>query len=368
MTDRPAQAPQPPHTSAEDPAADAPAGARRRWPFVLLLVPLLLMAWGAWRGATSATSEAHVLRLAHNLNVRHPVHRGMEVFAAEVARLSQGRLRVDIYADGTLGGERELVELVQLGSLAMTKVSAGQLEAFTPQMRVFSLPYLFDDREHFWRFATSAQGQALLDAPLAQRLKGLTFYDAGSRSFYFGRGVSQPVRHPDALRGLAIRVMPSRTAMRMVEAFGAKPVPIPFGELYSALDTGTVDAAENNPPSLYTSRQYEVASSYSLNEHMILPDVLVIGTDAWARLDPQEQGWLQAAARTSAVAQRRLWDEAEREDLASMREAGLVVVEDVDRAAFRAAVQPVHALPEFAGAQMQALVAAIAAQGRDAPP
>lgn len=337
---------------------------RRRWPALLLLLPLALIGWGAWRGATSAQDEVQVLRLAHALSEQHPVHQGMEVFAREVARRSGGRLRVDLYADGTLGGERELVELVQLGSMAMTKVSAGQLEAFTPRMRVFSLPYLFDDRAHFWRFAASAQGQALLDAPLDHRLKGLTFYDAGSRSFYFGRGVRAPVRSPDDLRGLAIRVMPSRTAMRMVEAFGAKPVPIPFGELYSALDTGTVDGAENNPPSLYTSRQYEVASSYSLNEHMVLPDVLVIGTDTWNRLDDEARGWVQAAARASAVAQRQLWEAAEREDLARMREAGLVVVEDVDRDAFRARAQPVYALPEFATPQMRALIAAVRAQGQ----
>jgi TRAP-type C4-dicarboxylate transport system substrate-binding protein len=161
-----------------------------------------------------------------------------------------------------------------------------------------------------------------------------------------------------------VRVMPSRTAIAMVEALGAKPVPIPFGELYSALDTGTVDGAENNAPSLYTSRQYEVASSYSLNEHAILPDVLVIGTRTWERLNEQEREWLREAARRSAIAQRRMWEDSEVESLREMRKAGLTIVTEVDRAAFRERVRPVYARPEFRLPEMLALIAAVDTQRR----
>jgi tripartite ATP-independent transporter DctP family solute receptor len=325
-------------------------------------LPLALVGWGLWLGATSPVERATVLRLGHALNQQHPVHRGMQVFADEVRRSSGGTLRIDLYADAKLGSERELLELVQIGSLAMTKVSAGQLEAFSPEFSVFSLPYLFDDRAHFWRFALGAEGERLLQASTPYRLRGLTFYDAGSRSFYFGRGVKKPLRHPDDLRGLSMRVMPSRTAIAMVEALGAKPVPIPFGELYSALDTGTVDGAENNPPSLHTSRQYEVASSYSLNEHAILPDVLVIGTETWDRLDARQRGWLKQAAQASMRAQRTLWEQAEADSLRAMRDAGLRIVAEVDRGPFRARVQPVYALPEFQTAPMRHLLTAVRAQ------
>ncbi len=343
---------------------------RARTLIAWLALPIALIGWGLWRGATSPAERATVLRLGHGLNTEHPVHRGMIVFADEVKRLSGATMRVDLYADAKLGSERELLELVQIGSLAMTKVSAGQLEAFSPQFAIFSLPYLFDDRAHFWRFALSPTGERLLDASVPYRLQGLTFYDAGSRSFYFGRGVRATLDHPDDLRGLSVRVMPSRTAIAMVEALGAKPVPIPFGELYSALDTGTVDGAENNPPSLYTSRQYEVASSYSLNEHAFLPDVLVIGTETWARLDARQRGWLTQAAQTSVRAQRRLWEAAEAASLKAMRAAGLRIVTDVDRPAFRARVQPVYALPEFQTAAMRVLIAQARAQGgnRATPP
>ncbi|MGL6289833.1 MAG: TRAP transporter substrate-binding protein DctP, partial [Silanimonas sp.] len=234
------------------------------------------------------------------------------------------------------GSARELLEQVQLGSLAMTQASAGQLEAFAPEFALFGLPYLFDDAEHFWRFAATPQAEHLLASTAPRRLVGLTLYDAGARSFYLAEG-RPPVRRVEDLRGLSLRVMPSRTAMRMVEAFGAKPVPIPFGELYTALDSGTVDGAENNAPSLFTSRQFEVAGSYSLNGHMILPDVLVIGADAWSRLSMDDQAIVRESALASMQVQRRLWAEEEARSLAAMREAGLEIVEDVDAAGFRAA-------------------------------
>jgi tripartite ATP-independent transporter DctP family solute receptor len=269
-----------------------------------LAIPLLLIGYGLLGRALSPGNDAIVLRLAHVLNQQHPVHAGMLEFANEVERLSAGQIDVELYADGSLGSERELIELVQIGSVAATKVSAGQLESFAPSFRVFSLPYLFADEAHFWRFAESPAGVALLAAARPARLEGLTYFDAGSRSFYLGKGLDRPIRHPDDLRGLALRVMPSPSAMAMVETLGAKPVPIPFGELYSALDTGTVDGAENNPPSLHTSRQYEVASSYSLNRHATLPDVLVIGTRTWERLNDEQRGWLRAAAQRAMQVQR----------------------------------------------------------------
>jgi tripartite ATP-independent transporter DctP family solute receptor len=334
-------------------------------PFQLwFLLPVLLLGYAAWRGAAGANTEVEVIRLAHALNTDHPVHKGMEVFAREVAERSGGRLRIDIYPDGRLGNERELVELLQIGSIGITKVSAGQLEAFAPVFAVFGLPYLFDDTAHFWRFAESAQGRALLDAARAQRIKGLTWYDAGARSFYLRRGSARAVRHPRDLEGLAVRVMPSRTAMAMVEALGAKPVPIPFGELYTALDAGIVDAAENNPPSLFTSRQYEVAQSYSLNTHMILPDVLVIGTSTWERLDAAQRAWLESAAEVSAAAQREIWQREEESSLAAMRRAGLEIVTDIDHAAFRQATRGVYDTEAFQSSEASALIDAIRAQTR----
>jgi tripartite ATP-independent transporter DctP family solute receptor len=320
---------------------------RTRTFFAWMALPASLLLLWLVLYLQSPVANAKVLRLAHVLNAGHPVHLGMQAFADELAKLSAGKLKVELYADAKLGTERELLELLQIGSVAMTKVSAGQLEAFAPEFALFSLPYLFDDGAHFWRFANSQSGQNMLVAAERFRLRGLSFYDAGARSFYFGRNMKTIVRHPDDLKGLALRVMPSQSAMAMVEAMGAKPVPIPFGELYSALDTGAVDGAENNAPSLFSSRQYEVASSYSLNQHMILPDVLIIGTPTWQRLSETERAWVQQAAAYSSVRQQEFWQISEHTSLAQMQAKGFAVHQEVDRAAFRERAQVVYQRPEF---------------------
>jgi len=330
--------------------------------------PAALVIWGLWVGATSPEASGRVLRLGHSLNRDHPVHKGMEYMAADLERRSGGKLRIEIYADGQLGPERDLIELLQIGSLAMTKVSTAPLENFSPLLKVFSLPFLFRDSEHFWQVANGPIGRELLDASIPYRLKGLTYFDAGSRSFYISKKRNRVVRHPDDLEGLSIRVMRSRIAVRLVELLGAKPIPIPFGELYTALDTGTVDGAENNPPSLYTTRQYEVTAAYTLDEHTSIPDILIIGTDTWNRLSPQEQDWLQSSASAATAYQRKLWAEAEAEMLATIESSGVEVVRDVDRDAFRERTLPIYSDPEFADPAVQDLIQRIRAVGTESGP
>ena len=155
------------------------------------------------------------------------------------------------------------------------------------------------------------------------RLLGLAYYDAGARSFY---SVARPVRTPDDLRGQKVRVMESQTSMEMVRRMGGSPTPISFGELYTALQQGVVDGAENNPPSFYLSRHYEVAPYLVLDEHTAVPDVLVVGTAAWSRLSDRERAWLREAAAESVPVQRRLWGEATAEALDAVEAAGVEVV------------------------------------------
>jgi TRAP-type C4-dicarboxylate transport system substrate-binding protein len=167
-------------------------------------------------------------------------------------------------------------------------------------------------------------------------IRGLTFYDAGSRSFYTK---SKPIEHPDDLAGMKIRVMNSITAVGMVRALGGSPTPISWGELYTALQSGVVDGAENNPPSLFTSRHYEVCKYYSLDEHTTIPDVLVISQIVWDKLSEQEQEWIQQAADESAVLQRKLWAESEEESLREVQKAG-VQINKPDKGPFMEKVQP----------------------------
>lgn len=268
-------------------------------------------------------SEVTTIKLAHALDVSHSVHRAMVVMDEKLRKISGGTMRLEIYPNEQLGTERQCLELLQIGSLGMTKVSVGTLENFSPKMKIFGLPFLFRDREHAQTVMESDIGKELLLSAEKYRLRGLTYYDAGSRSFYTKE---KPVNSPKDLKGLKVRVMPSATAIEMVKQLGGSPTPISWGELYSALQQGIVDGAENNLPSFHLSRHYEVCKFYSMDEHTILPDVLIIGTNVWKRLSPQQQQWVQEAADASAIEQQKLWAESEQEAMEVILEAGVEVV------------------------------------------
>jgi len=263
------------------------------------------------------------IKLAHGLDVNHSVHKAMVKMGEDLAVLSGYKLQLEIYPSQQLGTERECLELLQIGSLDMTKVSAGIMENFAPKMKIFGLPFLFRDREHSFQVLDGPIGKMLLDEGEKYWLKGLGYYDAGSRSFYTKE---KPVNTPEDLFGLKIRVMESVTAMDMVRSLGGSPTPISWGELYTSLQQGVVDGAENNPPSFYLSRHYEVCKFYSLDEHTVLPDVLIIGTHTWNKLSEEERQWVQEAVDKSVLYQRILWAEAEAVALAEVQKAGVKVI------------------------------------------
>lgn len=269
----------------------------------------------------SSSSGTKSLKLAHSLDVSHSVHKGMEFMAARVAELSGGKMTIDIYPSGQLGSERQCLELLQIGSLSMTKVSAAVMENFSPNIQVLSLPYMFRDKQHVYDVLDGPIGQQLLKEGEEFWLRGMAYFDAGQRSFY----AKKPIDTPEDLDGLKIRVQESVTAMNLVRSLGGAPTPIAWGELYTALQQGVVDGAENNPPSFYLSRHYEQCKFYSLNEHTAVPDILVMGTVAWNNLNEQEQQWLTIAAAEATIEQRKLWDIAEKEALDAVIAAGVKV-------------------------------------------
>jgi tripartite ATP-independent transporter DctP family solute receptor len=326
---------------------------KQRLALAILLSLMLAVLW-ILISASHRSTETIVLRLGHSLDTKHPVHVAMAFMGDELARRSEGSLQVHIYANSQLGSEREMIELVQLGALDLVKTSTSPLEGFVPIMGVFSVPYVFDDDEHFWRVLEGPIGRELLLASQDQRLRGLCYYDAGSRSFY---SKTRPIRTPEDLSGLKIRVQNSRTAMAMVQAMGGTPTPISFGELYTALDQGVVDGAENNPPSFLTSRHYEVCGHYTLDEHTRVPDVLLIRTASWNELSLEHQELLQTVADDSADYQRRLWQEKTVEALQEAEAAGVVILRP-EKASFQRAVRSLHA--EYAGTSIGDVIRQIA--------
>lgn len=302
------------------------------------------------------------IKLAHSLDITHSVHIAMEYMAERVAEKSDGKLIIDIYPSGQLGSEREALELLQIGSLGMTKVSAATMENFAPNFKVFSLPYIFKDKEHLFKVIDGEIGEELLSQGEEYWLHGLTYYDAGSRSFYT---VNKPVNEPKDLRGMKIRVLASQTAVNMIQAFGGSATPISWGELYTALQQGVVDGAENNPPSFYLSRHYEVAKNYTLDEHTMIPDVLLISDHVWGTLSPQEKQWIQEAADESAVLQRKLWAEAEEEALKAVKEAGVKIIIP-NKEPFSEAVEPMYEKLQDSP-EVYSLIQQIQAVGEDKP-
>ncbi len=301
---------------------------------IVLIVSLLLLVISGCK----RTDKVRVIKLAHVLDVTHPVHKGMAYMAERAAEKSDGRLQIDIYPSGQLGAERDLIELLQIGSLAMTKVSTAQLEGFVPEIKIFGVPYVFRDDAHRWKTLNEKIGKRLLLAGEKYFLRGMCYYDAGSRSFYTK---NTPVNTPKDLEGLKIRVMRSITSVKMVQSLGGSATPISFGELYSALQQGVVDGAENNPPSFYLSRHYEVCKFYCLDEHSSVPDILLMSTVVWESLSAEEQKWLQESVDESVEYQKKLWKEASDEALNEVRKAGVKILYP-DKSPFRESVKEMH--------------------------
>ncbi|RKX45689.1 MAG: TRAP transporter substrate-binding protein [Verrucomicrobia bacterium] len=324
-----------------------------------LLVGLLVATLGfslLLRGQKQAGGERRqtVLKLGHGLDTAHPVHVAMEFMKERLEEISGGAVTVDIYPSSVLGSETQCIEQLQNGSLAMTKTSSAAMENFIPTMVVFGLPYIFRDADHFWSVLNGEIGQQLLQQGESKFLRGLCYYDAGSRNFYTKE---KPIHTPADLKGLKIRVQNSKTAIDMVKAMGGAPTPIAWGELYSALAQGTVDGAENNLPSFTSNKHYEVCKHFSLDAHTRVPDLLLMSSKVWNKLDPQVQAWVQQAADESSTFQRKLWKEKTIEAMVQARAEGVTIYE-VDVAAFAGKVAPM--LQGVEDPQVKALLKRIA--------
>jgi tripartite ATP-independent transporter DctP family solute receptor len=267
--------------------------------------------------------DVKMIYLAHTLPQTHPVHKGILEFKKVLNQKSNGTLDVKIFPDGQLGSEREVLELLQIGSVAVTKVSAATLSNFVPEYHVLGIPYLFTDKQHQFDVLESEIGKSILQKGSKFLLRGLCYYDAGSRSFYTS---NKAIRTPEDLKGLKIRVMNNQMAINMVNSLGGSATPMSFGELYTAIQQGVVDGAENNPPSFVSSNHYEICKYYTLDQHSSVPDVLLISSKFWETLSEKERIWVQEAADESAQAQKIFWNESVNESMEIAKKAGVEII------------------------------------------
>jgi len=305
---------------------------------LVVIFSLSIFSFYSCGGSKKKAKDEVNLKLGHVLDINHPVHQAMKKWAELVKEKSGGKITIKIYPGGQLGMEKELVEQLQMNTLDITKISSAALEQFIPEMKIFGMPYLFRSNEHKWETLNGPVGQEILDAGHKRGLIGIGYYEAGSRSFYTK---NTPIRTPEDLKNLKIRVMKSPISIQLLKTLGASPTPISWGELYTALQQGTVDGAENNPPSFVSARHYEVCKYYSLDKHSAPLDVVLFSKGTWNRLSDQQKRIIKEGFNKSVEYQRKLWDKVVKENFATLDSVGVEVIKP-DISKFRQKVQPIY--------------------------
>ena len=250
---------------------------------------------------------------------------------------SGGKHKIKVFNKGALGTEKETIDQVKIGALEMTRVNISPMNGVCPLTQVPTMPFLFHSVAHMRKVLDGAVGEEILKSCEPFGFVGLAFYDSGARSIY----AKKPIKTVADAKGLKIRVQQSDLWVALVGAMGANATPMPYGEVYTGLKTGLIDAAENNIPSFDTAKHAEAVKIYSKTEHSMAPEMLIMSKVVWDKLPANEQAMVRAAAKESVAFQRQKWDEQEAKSLANVKAAGAEIVE-VDKKSFQAVMGPVY--------------------------
>lgn len=288
---------------------------------------------------TAATACEITLKSSDTHPDGYPTVEAVKHMGELIKERTNGKICVEVFHSAQLGEEKDTIEQTKFGVIDLNRVSMGPFNNLVEETKVVSLPYVFKDVSHMHRVMDGPVGDDILAAFEPHGYIGLAFYDGGSRSFYNSQ---KPIKSIDDLKGMKVRVMQSDIFVDMMSALGANATPMPFGEVYSALQTGVIDGAENNWPSYESTGHYEVAGYYTLDHHLIVPEVLVMSKASWDKLSAEEQDIVRTAARESIPVMRDLWVAREKVSENKVREAGVQVVTDIDKAPFMAAMDSVY--------------------------
>jgi len=268
----------------------------------------------------------------------YPTVQAVRFMGERLREMTDGRLDIRIYAGGQLGSERDTLEITTFGGLDLNRVNLAPLNAIEPMTLIPSLPFLFSSTEHMRQSLDGAPGDVILKSLEKHNLIGLCFYDSGERSFYNTR---QPIRTPEDMNGMKIRIQNSDLYVSMIRALGADATPMPLGEVYQSLVQGVIDGAENNWPSYESGRHFEAAPYYSLTRHVMAPEILVMSLSRWNKLSDEDRQTVVAAAKESVPVMRELWDQRVAGARERLLEAGIEVNEVDDLSAFQSLMEPV---------------------------
>lgn len=290
--------------------------------------------------AAVPVQAAVVYQLSDNQPGDYPTTIGDLKFAELVSQRTNGRIKIDVYHSAQLFDEKSAIETAQMGGLAFCRVNAQPLSDFTKALGVLSLPYLFRDEDHLWKVLNGPIGEELLKEMEANALVGLVYYDSGSRNFYNSKRV---VKTPADMKGLKIRVQQSKLMMGLVESLGASATPMPYGEVYTGLQSGVIDGAENNWPSYYSTSHWEVARYFTLDHHTRTPEILCMSKAIWDKLSAEDKKIIKQAALDSQAVQRKSWKEYEEKSIKTITASGKnTITELADLSAWQKAVQPLY--------------------------
>jgi tripartite ATP-independent transporter DctP family solute receptor len=301
--------------------------------------------------ALAAPAAARDFRSAEIHPADYPTTKAVEYMGQLLKERSGGKLGVKVFPNGALGQERDTIEQLKIGGLDMMRINVAPLNNIVPETIVPALPFIFRSEEHMHTVLDGPIGDEILAAMESQGMIGLAFYDSGARSMY----ATKPIKTLADIQHSKVRVQQSDLFVAMIEALGANPTPMPYGEVYTALKTGIIDAAENNYPSYESSRHFEAAPFYSLTEHSMAPEVLVFSKPIWDRLKPEDQAMIRQAAKESVPEMRKLWDEREAKSRQTVEAGGAKIGQIEDKQAWTDAMKPVY--DKFASTpELQSLV------------
>jgi len=280
-----------------------------------------------------------VLMAADDHPLEYPTTQGLVFMHDYLHKKTDGRIQLDIFANKTLGEEKVTIEQTQLGILDINRVNVNPLVQLAPELGVLALPYIFRDVEHMHAVLDGEIGEELLLAMEDRNIIGLCYYDSGARSFY---NTQRPIHKPKDLEGLKFRVQKSEIMLDMVKALGGSPVPMAFGEVYTSLQTGVIQGAENNWPSYQYTGHYRVAGYYSLDQHSMAPEMVIMSKRTWDRLSPEDRALIKKAAKESVSFQRNKWGELVEKAKKIIVDNGNTITEIPDKEAFIKAMDPVY--------------------------
>jgi len=279
-----------------------------------------------------------VLKSADTHPDGYPTVEAVKYMGELLKKKTNGRIGIEVFHSRQLGEEKETIEQTQFGVIDLNRVNMAPFNGIVPETIAPSLPYIFRSKEHMRKVMDGPIGDDILKAFEPQGLIGLAFYDSGARSFYNSK---KPIKTLDDLKGMKFRVIQSDLFVDMVNALGANATPMAYGEVYSGIQTGLIDGAENNWPSYESSKHYEVAKYYSLDEHSMSPEVLVMSKKTWDKLSPEDQKAVREAAKESVGKMRELWDAEEVKAHKIVEEAGVEITQP-DKQPFMDAMKPVY--------------------------